>query len=112
MASIKNNEEIANLLTDGLVCLCGSYRGIYVKLKQFQNQFKVPSSIFKEKKQFITVQILMSDLYYSLYLSYLHVTDCWSDDYDLPYITSCFCRKFLLTKGQKKVTVAGSLIHQ
>ncbi len=50
MASIKNNEEIANLLTDGLVCLCGSYRGIDAKLKQFQNQLKVPSSIFKGKK--------------------------------------------------------------
>lgn len=45
VTGIKNNKnnytEIANPLTDDLVCLCGSYRDISITLGLFHNQLKV-----------------------------------------------------------------------
>ena len=48
LAGIKNNyTEIADLLADGLVCLCRSYGDISMKL--FHYQLKTPCSSFNTK---------------------------------------------------------------
>ena len=47
MTGFKNNYiEIVNF-ADGLVCLCGSYWDVNIKLRLFHNQLKVPHSNFK-----------------------------------------------------------------
>lgn len=46
MTGIENNcVQIANLLADGLVCLC---RDISITLKLFHNKLNVPRSCFQE----------------------------------------------------------------
>lgn len=50
VTAIKNNYfnyiEIANLLIDGLTCLCTSYRDISRKLRLFHKQLKIPCCYF------------------------------------------------------------------
>lgn len=50
VTAIKNNYfnyvEIANLVTDGLIFLCRSYKGISRKLRLFHKQLKIPCCYF------------------------------------------------------------------